>query len=856
MRHNAIHLLAGLAFAVVLLAGNAFAEEAKVSAETSTKLFNGWSISPAGQIIPLEHLEAVVPAAGQSPQTNMTADLPLKMIVSPDGKVLLAACAGYNSTGLAVVDLAAGKVSQFLPEPEVWNGLAFNRDGTKVYLSGGDSGNIYVFDYKAGKLSPGKIVSPAARADAALANKNAPAPSKDAGPAPRPRRNARGARRERPNVFLAGIAVHASTGDLYVANEANHEVWVLDPETLARKSAIPTGLHPHSCAFGGDGMHLYVSNWGSRSVSIIDTQRGRKVRDVAVGVRPNDMVLSRDGRLFVACSGDNTVHVIPTQTLEQPSLDPNPRRRPSESAREILATSLYPSSPEGSTPDAVAVAPDGKTLYVANADNNDVMVVDITKPGESRIAGFIPVGWYPTALAVSPDSRTLLAANGKGVRSRPSYPPLATKKRDFGVVFDHPGKTLEGSIAVIARPDAAALARYTQQAKKNSPYAPQLIRRAAVASDCCIPDKAGGECPIKYVLYIIKENRTYDQVLGDFKDAQGRPAGNGDPAIVMYGENVTPNHHQLARDYVLLDNIYCNGEVSVDGHDWCDGAIVSDFKQRAWILNYSGHGTLPGNDETATPAAGFLWDLCRRNGVTFKCYGEGASRVPKENRGTWKLGRDKDRVQGWIDDLHAAEKEGALPQLAVMSLGEDHTVGTTPGRPTPQAAVGSNDVALGRIVEAASRSRFWKEMAIFVVEDDAQNGPDHVDCHRTVALVISPWAKRGAIDSTHYTQVGMVRTIELILGLPAMTQYDAAATPLFGCFQKRPLLAAYQPQQPKVDLNAVNSVTVFGAKLSATMDFDDYDRADEDQLNRILWAVAKGPDVPYPPVVRRASFAD
>ena len=286
----------------------------------------------------------------------------------------------------------------------------------------------------------------------------------------------------------------------------------------------------------------------------------------------------------MACAGDNTVHVIQTQTLEKVEAGASPRRRPPEGAREILATSLYPASPEGSTPDAVAVAPDGKTLYVANADNNDVMVVNISKPGESRIAGFIPVGWYPTALAVSPDSRTLLAANGKGLRSHPSYPPRVPRVAVHGVAFDHPGKLLEGSIAVIPRPDAAALGRYTQQVKKNSPYTPQTIHRAAAKSDCCIPDKTGGECPIKYVLYIIKENRTYDQVLGDFKDAQGRPAGNGDPALVMYGENVTPNHHQLARDYVLLDNFYCNGEVSVDGHDWCDGGDRDRFQ--ATVLDH------------------------------------------------------------------------------------------------------------------------------------------------------------------------------------------------------------------------------------------------------------------------------
>jgi YVTN family beta-propeller protein len=791
-------------------------------AQSGMKLFNGWTITPAGTAIPLEHLESVLPEPGSpKPAAGMTSDLPLKMIVAPDGKVLLAACAGYNNTGLAVLDLATRKLVQFCPLPHVWNGLTFSREGKKVFLASGSEGKIHVFPYEGGKLTEGKAVKPMPKSKTGT-------------------------------VFLAGIAIHPRTGNLYVANEANHEIWVVDHESLECQKVISTGLHPHSCLFGADGEHLYVSNWGSRNVTIIDTASGQRLRDQAVGIRPNDMAIAADGRLFVACSGENTVHVIQTRALEKVEPGASPKRRPPEGTREILATSLYPSSPEGSTPDAVAVAPDGKTLYVANADNNDVMVVDISKPGDSSIKGFVPVGWYPSALAVSPDNGTLWVANGKGLRSRPSHPPEVPRKAKFGVAFDHPGKLLEGSISAIPRPDAAALDRYTQQVKSNSPYTPQAIRRAVTKSDCCIPDKTGGDCPIKYVLYIIKENRTYDQVFGDFKNAQGHSAGNGDPALVMYGENVTPNHHQLARDYVLLDNFYCNGEVSVDGHDWCDGAMVSDFKQRSWIMSYSGHGTLPGNDEMATPAAGYLWDLCRRNGVSFKCYGEGAGRVPKENRGTWKAGRDMDRVEGWIADLRAADKSGELPQLAVMSLGEDHTAGTSYGKPTPNAAVGSNDLALGKIVEAASHSRFWKEMAIFVVEDDAQNGPDHVDCHRTVALVISPWARHGLVDSTQYTQVGMVRTIELILGLPPMTQYDASAVPMFGCFQKVPQVIAYQPQRPKVDLKAINGLDAYGVEISSKMDFDDYDRVDEDQLNRILWHLAKGPGTPYPAIMHRA----
>ena len=396
------------------------------------------------------------------------------------------------------------------------------------------------------------------------------------------------------------------------------------------------------------------------------------------------------------------------------------------------------------------------------------------------------------------------------------------------------------------------MAAYTAQVRRNSPYAPEQLHRAPIPSDSAIPEKVGAPCPIKYVLYIIKENRTYDQVLGDFRNARGEAAGNGDPHITMYGEKVTPNHHQIARDYVLLDNLYCNGEVSADGHSWCDAAIATDFNQRSWILSYSKHGKLPGNDEMEVPTAGYLWDLCKRNGISFKNYGEGSVRVPSANRGRWKGQRDMERVKTWIADLQRAETTGVLPQFTIMSLGEDHTRGTAPGEFTPDASVASNDVGLGRILEAATRSRFWNQMAVFIIEDDAQNGPDHVDAHRTVGLVASPYCKRGFVDSTLYTTASMVRTMELILGLPPLTQYDAGATPMFNCFQKTAQSAPYQSLTPQVDLYARNTIKSPGAKASAKMNFRQYDMAPEDQLNRILWLAAKGPDAPYPTPIHGA----
>ncbi len=778
-------------------------------------LFNGWGITPAGN------------------QVNVS-DMPLKLVVSPDKHCLAAVCAGYNDTGLALSDLATRKVTQFLPLKETWNGLAFSTDSKRIYVSGGDSGLIYRFQFAEGKARPDGEVKPAPDA---------------------------------PTVFLAAIAIHPKTGKLYVCNEANHEIWVVDPDSLARVKTIAVGQHPIACTFGADERHLYVSNWGSRSVSVVDTKNDREVRDIPVGLRPNDSTLSPDGRLFVACSGDNTVYVIQTRSLEKVGPDASPTRRLPERTREIISASLYPQSPEGSTPDAVAVSPDGKTLFVANADNNNVMVVDISnalsedarRNGESVsvVNGFIPVGWYPTALCVSPDNQTLIVANGKGLSSKPNYPAQGDSPRKLHKPppFDYIAQLFQGSLSFISRPDSAQMAAYTEQVRRNSPYTPESLRRAPITSHSIIPDRIGQPCPIKYVLYIIKENRTYDQVMGDMKDARGNPIGNGDPNLTIYGESVTPNHHQIARDYVLLDNLYCNGEVSVDGHSWCDAAIATDFKQRSWIISYSKHGRLPGNEEMDTPAAGYLWDLCKRHGITFKNYGEGSARVPNVNRGRWTGARDMEKVKWWINDLQVAEKTGQLPQFTIMSLGENHTKGTTPGAFTPDACVASNDIGLGEIVAAATRSRFWKEMAIFVIEDDAQNGPDHVDAHRTVGLVISPFCKRGHVDSTLYTTASMIRTMELILGLPPMTQYDAGATPMFDCFQNIPVMAAYHRLTPQVDLYAKNTEKSPGARQSARMNFREYDRAPEDELNRILWAAAKGPDAPYPTPIHRAIFS-
>jgi YVTN family beta-propeller protein len=777
-------------------------------------LFNGLGLSPAGQHVRI-------------------SDMPLKMVIAPDRKAVVAVCAGYNEAGVNLVSLDGRRERQFISLKEVFNGIVFSADGKKFYVSGGDSGDIYVFRYADGKAELEKTVHPGGE----------------------------------EAVFLAGLAVQTSTGKLYVCNEGKHEVWELAADSLKLERTIPVGQHPHSCILGADGKHLYVSNWGSRSVSVINLKTFNRVRDIEVGIRPNDMALAPDGRLFVACAGDNTVHVIVTARLEAASPDASPSRRVAEGAREILSTSLYPASPEGSTPCGLAVSPDGKTLFVANADQNSVMVADISgslmeEAAEhdekiSLVNGFIPVGWYPTAVAVSPDNKLLLVGNGKGLSSKPSWPPkISGEKSGYrGIGYDNPAHLFQGSISFIERPDNGQMAKYTEQVRRNSSYRPENLRQSPIPSDSVIPARVGDPCPIKYVLFIIKENRTYDQVFGDLKDAAGNPIGNGEPKLAIYGEQVTPNQHGLAREFVLFDNLFSNSEVSVDGHSWCDAAIATDFNQRSWIMSYSKHGKIPGNTEMEVPAAGYLWDLCRRHGVSFKNYGEGSRRVPSANRGNWSGARDTDRVEHWIADLHKAENTGELPHFTIMSLGENHTQGTRPGAPTPEACVGNNDLAVGRLVEAATHSKFWNQMAIFIIEDDTQNGPDHVDAHRTPGLVLSPFCKRHYVDSTLYTTASMLRTMELILGLPPLTQYDAGATPMFNCFQSSASAATWAAVAPQVDLNAKNTIRSAFSKESNKMNFAQYDLAPEDELNRILWYHAR-PNEPYPTPIHRALFTN
>jgi YVTN family beta-propeller protein len=781
---------------------------------------NGWRITPPGRFVDTE-------------------DMVLKLITSPDDRVVIGSHSGYNPHGLVVADQQSEEALQRIKVKTTWLGMAWSPDGRTLYVSGGNANGkkkiapslapIYEFAYANGKLDE----HPTGKLDETI---------------------------DKSKVWWSGLAYHPKKDLLYAANRGTDaqpsNVVVFDIKTRQIVTRIPVDVNPYELVFAPDGKTLFVSNWASNSVSVVNTGSNRVVGVIDVGANPNDMKVSADGRLFVACSNDNTVHVIDIRT----------RRR-----LEVISTTITPQAPEGSTPDALALDPVRHLLYVANADNNDVAVVSIADPKHSEVIGFIPTGWYPSALALSRDGRKLFIGNSKGQSAHSDVKgplsPLASKFEG-----DESVKTLQkGSIEFVNVADLRKqLPAYTKQVIANSPYQDsQLTVARGASTPSIIPTVVGAGSPIQHIIYIIKENRTYDQVFGDIAK------GNGDARLTIFGAKVTPNQHALAEQFALLDNLYCDGEVSVDGHSWSNSAYATDFNERYWPPSYAGFSDASPS-RAYIPAAGHLWDLARRKGLTYRSYGEYAARasdgttmeaapgadalwghVSKSYRANLAA-RDPENMKVFLAEFDEYEKniespnpEKQLPNYIVMSLPENHTKGTAPGAFTPQAMVASNDYAVGMLVDRVSHSKYWPKTAIFIIEDDAQDGPDHVDARRTTGLVISPYVKRGIVDSTMYSTSSMVRSMELLLGLPPMSQYDAAAMPMYASFGTTPDTSTFTLIQPQIDLTTKNTARSYGAALSKKMDFSELDEAPMAQLNEILWKSIRGANSPMPLPVHR-----
>lgn len=731
-----------------------------------------------------------------------------------------------------------------------------------------------------------------------------------------------------------GIALDDKRGLAFVCLSRNNSIGVVDIATAKLLEEIPVGVAPFDIKIERD--FAFVTNWGGSrpgegipvsdssgtavsidergvantgSVSVLQLQQlaSVKVKDgasaetvadldnhvtpmneargwtsfeVQVGLHPSGMTFSPDGsRLYVANANSDTISVLNLAVV-------------APGAISVVATWVAKPKatlPFGSAPNALAVSPDGNTLYAALGGNNCVAVMS-TKDG--AVQGLIPTGWYPGAIAFDAASNSLCVANTKGVGSRhEESEALAKRIKDYQGGTTPPGTYLNshshlGSVSFIPLPDKKALSDYTYRVAENMRLPlieAGLTGKRPGKGEVPVPSRPGEVSPFKHVFYIIKENRTYDQVFGDL------PQGKGDPNLCHFPREVTPNHHALAEEFVLLDNFYCNGVLSADGHQWTDEGYVTDYIEKQFG-GFTRSYPYDGDDPLAYASSGFIWDQVLAKGLTFRNYGEMVKATITPGDATWaqiyeqyKSGGDAIKIQakahiprvqqylcpdfigfpGKVQDVYRAkiflkefaefEKAGTLPNFITMLLPNDHTSGTREGMPTPRASVADNDLALGQIVDAISHSSYWPESVIFVVEDDPQAGLDHIDGHRTVALCISPYTKRGEVISNHYNQSSMLRTMELILGLDPVNQLTLAANPMTDCFGESPNLTPYTVKPNIIPLDEMNppvsatsGLQRHYAKASMKMPLDDIDEADEGLFNRVLWHSVKGYDVPYP----------
>ena len=751
---------------------------------------NGWKLSPAGRSLPLGPL----------------SDLPLNLQISRSGRLMAVTNNGQSTQSVQLLDPQSEKLLDQKEVRRSWYGLAFSPDEKDLYVSGGYDNWVLDFHIRDNKLAGADTIR--------LAQ---PWPQEKTCP--------------------TGIVVDKANRHLYVVTKGDSSLYEIDAHshTLIRKVPLPGPAY--SCLLAVDEKVLYISLWTSGALAVYNTASGAVESTIRTGEHPNELLLNKKGtRLFVANANDNTVSVIDTK---------------SGNLIETIATTLYPTKLAGSTTNGLALSADETRLYIANADNNCLAVFDMSKDGNSQSLGFIPVGWYPTNIKTIKDK--IIVTNGKGTSSAAN--PLGPQPFQKDGVGEHVGPKaggreqyigglFKGVLSFIDNPDATQLKAYTQQVYANTPFTDKKTELADGEAGNPIPRSLGEQSPIKHVFYIIKENRTYDQVLGDM------PEGNGDTALCLFGEKVTPNQHFLARHFVLLDNFYVDAEVSEDGHNWSMAAYATDVIEKTWPTNYGQRGPSYG-DVAAGPTDGWIWDYAKRAGITYRTYGEfgayGKAQIEsvKGHSAPYSPGfnmkiQDQVRADAWEKDFDSLMAINAVPALNTLRISDDHTSGLQIGQYSPIAAVADNDLAVGRIIAHLSQSPIWKESVVFILEDDAQAGPDHVDAHRSPAYVVGPYVKRSAVIHTMYSTSGMLRTIELILGLPPMSQYDAAAMPMYECFTAQPDLASYTLIPAMVDINERNVANNESSRRSAKFDLTKEDAVPDKEMNEVIWKAVKG----------------
>jgi YVTN family beta-propeller protein len=749
--------------------------------------------------------------------------MPLAMVLSPEKDRIVVLLNGWREQGIQVVDRSSGRVLQTIPLPAVFLGIAFSPDGKSLYVSGGDQDVIYRFDWRAGAATLADSIALAVR------GKGKP-----------------GTR------YPAGIALSPDGRMLYAAENLADSIAVVDLGSRRVVQRLATERYPYGIVVDADGT-VYASAWGGWTVSVFRSRgngmlsEGRRAR---VGRHPSGLALNPSGsRLFVASGSTDKISVLDTRTL-------------------TVINTLDDANPagtgEGSTPNALAVSSDGGRLFVAEADNNAVGVFDLSPgtagaagaTGNDALRGRIPVGWYPSAVAV--DGADLLVLNGKGRgtgpnprRSQPGH-SMPAQSQDYTL------GQINGTLTILPA------------VKTSAPELEAFTQRVASANGWNAIRRGEKYPPFEHVIYIIKENRTYDQVLGDL------PQADGDTSLVFFPRPVSPNHHALAERFGIFDRFFVNAEVSADGHNWSTAAYATDYTQKTTPSNYSGRGrsydyqgtnrgTIP-EDDVAEPSTGYLWNLADRAGITYRNYGEYVDETdepPGPTARTYVATKrtlaahtnsayagfnmqvpDQLRADVWLKEFQEFVRAGTLPALEIISLPNDHTSGAQAGSPTPRAYMADNDLALGRIIEALTKSPFWKSTVVFVIEDDAQDGPDHVDSHRSPLLVISPY-NRGKVFHRFANTTDVLATIEDILGLGRMSPFDHYGRPLREIWETTPDLTPYTALIPSVPLDEKNPARGALAEASKKLALEKVDASNDDLFNRILWKTIKG-DQPYP----------
>ncbi|RWY54381.1 hypothetical protein EPL05_08395 [Mucilaginibacter gilvus] len=772
----------------------------KIKQTGQVLLPNGWKLSPAGRSLP-------------------TGDLPLNIQLSASGKLLAVTNNGQSTQSVQLFDPKGEKLLDEKVLKRSWYGLTFSYDEQHLYVSGGYDNSILDFGLQNGKLG-----------DADTIRLAVPFP--------------------KGKVCPTGLAVTKKNERLYAVTKEDSCLYTINPPTHSVVSKLKLPGIAYSCLLSPDEKLLYISIWDMAQVAVYNTATGKIERIINTGDHPNELLLNHKGTvLFVANANENTVSVIDTKT---------------DKVIETISTVLYPTKLAGSTTNGLALSADEKTLYVANADNNCLAVFKVAKPGSSQSLGFIPVGWYPTNIKTL--GSKIIVANGKGLTSKanPRGPQPFEKENNIG---EHVGQTakseiqyigglFKGSLSFIDSPTPELQKNYTKQVYANTPFNSKRTITADGVAGNPIPRKVGEKSPIKYVFYIIKENRTYDQVLGDM------PNGNGDTSLCIFGRKITPNQHALADQFVLLDNFYVDAEVSADGHNWSMAAYATDIIEKTWPTNYGARGPAY-NGFASGPKDGYIWDYCKRAGVTYRSYGEfgsyGKAQIksleghmsPASPGFNMKI-KDQVRADAWERDFDSLMRANAVPQFSTLRISADHTSGQKKGEYSPIAAVADNDLAVGRIIAHLSQSAIWNQSVVFILEDDAQAGPDHVDAHRSPAYVVGPYVKRNAVIHGMYSTSGMLRTIELILGLPPMSQYDAAALPMFDCFTSKSDNTPFKLIGAQVDIDARNVAVNESSKRSGSFNLANEDKVPDRDMNEVIWKYIKGENATMPAPKRSA----